>query len=77
MNVKLIATTGFSYGFIYKNSFVKKGITNKANVSFMLDVIFEQQICQALMYLNNLNDFHYKELVIVEGDRVVDFYGRR
>jgi len=43
----------------------------------MLDVIFEQQIYQALTHLQNFVNIFEKELVIVEGDRVVDFYGRR
>ena len=73
----LKATTGLSYGFIYKESFVKKGIANRDTVACMLDVIFEQQIYQAVTHLENFLNIYLKELVVVEGDRVVDFYGRR
>ena len=75
--MKHIATTGFSYGFIYRDSFVKKGITNGNTTLCMLDVIFEQQIYQAITHLENRINIYLKELVILKGDRVVDFYWRR
>jgi len=56
---------------------VKRGIINGENFSCLLDVIFEQQIYQALTHLNNQYNIIFKELLIVEGDRVVDFYGSR
>lgn len=76
---RLVATTGFSLGYTCRDSFVKKAkiMNDGGNAGRILDIVFEQQVYQALNYLNNFVNIEHKELMVLRGDTLTDFFGRR
>ena len=43
-----------------------------------MDILYEQQMLQAIIYIDNYNiKYWYKEVLIVENNTLVDFYGMR
>jgi|LauGreDrversion4_2_1035121.scaffolds.fasta_scaffold1288586_1 hypothetical protein len=79
-NARLVARTYFSLGYKYLESFVKKpNLTGRDDdAKKLIDLIYEQQMLQAIDYLTSEEYFNgLYELVIVKGNTIVDFYGRR
>ncbi len=78
--IRLVAVTNFSKVFDIEDNIVKKPLIKKDGIDQqrIMDIIFEQQMVQVILKMDKWRIYQwYKEVLVVDNNSIVDYYGQR